>query len=136
MERLLLAALFFMISSSVTVAEIPRDGFIKAPTTEEAAAICESNLEGDTEDRRLVYCVVSELEGASNVIELISNHPEVASEAYWDCADNPKIGTFTQLNRCMTTELERVLDLREEPATETSQIPLDIPLDQAEDLSE
>ena len=125
MKRTLIASFFCILASGMAGAEIPRDGSIKAPTTSEAMTTCKNSIDGNMAEDKLVYCVVVELESAENVIRLISDHPEVASEAYWACADNPYIETFTQLNRCMTIELESVLEQLEAPT---------VILDQAEEV--
>ena len=117
MRRLWLASVLWLCASDPISAEIPRDGSIKAPSSKEAAAICKMSLDQNASDRQLLYCVVSELESAENVIKLISESPIAASDAYWICADNPYIQTFTQLNRCMELELESILDVSEEPAS-------------------
>ena len=131
MKQSLVALFFWICASGAAGAEIPRDGSIKAPTTSEAMTTCKNSIEGDVAENKLVYCVVTELESAENVIRLISDHPEVASEAYWGCVDNPYIKSFTQLDRCMTIELETylqqyeaptvILNQPEEPAPDTVQ---------------
>jgi len=105
LKRLVIPALLLFVPASVVGADIPRDGKIRAPSTEEVAQVCKEDPDINT-DKRLIYCVLSEFDGADGVLEMIADDREAASEAYWDCVDTPEINSFALLNACMEQELE------------------------------
>jgi hypothetical protein len=105
MKRLAIPALLLFGPASVVGADIPRDGKLRVPSTEEVAQVCKENPDIDT-DKRLMYCVLGEFDGAERVLEMIADDREAASEAYWNCADTPEINSFALLNACMEQELE------------------------------
>ena len=104
-KRSAIAVLLLLAPASVVGADIPRDGKLRVPSTEEVARACKERPEVDT-DKRLKYCVLSELSGAEGVMEMITGHREAASRAYWDCVDTPEIDSYAMLNACMEQALE------------------------------
>ena len=105
MMRLVIPAMLLLTPASVVGADIPRNGELGIPSSEEMARVCGENPDVNT-DKRIAYCVLSELDGAEGVMAMIANNREAASEAYWDCADRPEINSFALLNACMEQELE------------------------------
>ena len=104
-KRLAIPALLLFGPASVVGADIPRDGKLRVPSTEEVAQVCKENPDINT-DKRLMYCVLGEFDGAERVLEMIADDREAASEAYWNCVDTPEINSFALLNACMEQELE------------------------------
>jgi len=105
MKRLVIPALLLLTPASVVGADIPRNGELKIPSTEELTQVCREDPNVNT-DKRLTYCVLSELDGAEGVMEMIADNRKAASEAYWDCVDTPEINSFALLSACMEQELE------------------------------
>jgi hypothetical protein len=103
-KRLVIPAVLLLTPANVVGADIPRNGELRIPSTEEMVQVCKENLDVNT-DKRLTHCVLSELDGAEGVMEMIADDRGAASEAYWDCVDMPEINSFALLNACMKQEL-------------------------------
>ena len=108
--RLVAFSIVVLSAPVVFAADISRNGHIEVPTKDEAKGICGKNPYINN-NVLMLGCVQQEIEGAKNVIRMLSEEKEVASEAYWNCVENPFIDTYTLLHGCMTQEIKAYREL-------------------------